>query len=127
MPLVTVLLGVLLLLFLITIVRMHAFISFILVCLFVGLLQGLDFISIIEAVKRGIGDTMGSLILILGLGAMLGKMVAESGAARQITFSLVDLFGQKKVQLALMFTGFIVGIPMFYTVGFVILVPLVFA
>ena len=64
--------------------------------------------------------------MILGLGAMLGKLVADSGAAQRITSKLIDKFGNKNIQWALVLTGFIVGIPMFYTVGFVILVPLVF-
>jgi len=72
------------------------------------------------------GSTLGFLVMILGLGAMLGKLVADSGAAQRITSSLVSRFGRKNIQWALVLTGFIVGIPMFYSVGFVILVPLVF-
>jgi len=64
--------------------------------------------------------------VILGFGAMLGKLVAESGAAQRITSSLVNMFGLKRIQWAVMLTGFIVGIPMFYAVGFVILVPIIF-
>ena len=69
---------------------------------------------------------IGFLVIILGLGAMLGKLVADSGAAQRITTKLVDKFGKKNIQWAVVLTGFIVGIPMFYSVGFVILVPLVF-
>jgi len=79
------------------------------------------------AIQNGIGNTLGSLVIILGFGAMLGKLVAESGAANEITNQLVRRFGLKNIQLALMATGFIVGIPMFYLVGFVILVPLAIA
>ncbi len=63
---------------------------------------------------------------ILGFGAMLGKLVADSGAAQQITSRIIQAFGIKRVQMALMLTGFIVGIPLFYDVGFVIMIPLVF-
>ncbi|MEL6846349.1 MAG: gluconate:H+ symporter, partial [Bacteroidota bacterium] len=63
---------------------------------------------------------------ILGLGAMLGKLVAESGGAQRITQTLIKWFGERWIQIELVLTGFIVGIPMFYSVGFVILVPLVF-
>ncbi|MGB5500675.1 MAG: gluconate:H+ symporter, partial [Maribacter sp.] len=70
--------------------------------------------------------TLGSLIMILGFGAMLGKLVADSAAPQRITTKLVDKFGKKNIQWAVVLTGFIVGIPMFYTVGFVILIPLVF-
>lgn len=80
----------------------------------------------VTSIQNGIGNTLGFLILILGLGAMLGKLVADSGAAQRITSRLVDKFGVKNIQWAVVLTGFIVGIPMFYSVGFVILVPLVF-
>lgn len=119
--------GILLLLLLVTIIKLDTFISFILVCLFVGLAEGLSMPETFKAIQTGIGNTMGSLVIILGFGAMLGKLVAESGAADEITNSLVQKFGVKNIQIALIITGFIVGIPMFYTVGFVILVPLVIA
>jgi len=72
------------------------------------------------------GNTLGFLVMILGFGSMLGKLVADSGAAQKITTQLVSSFGIKNVQWAVVLTGFIVGIPMFYSVGFVILIPLVF-
>ena len=126
MPLIVVLLGILLLLVLIIVFKLNAFISFIIVSLLVGVGEGLPVIPTVEAIKTGIGNIMSSLVIILGFGAMLGKLVADSGAAYRITTGLVAAFGLKRIQLALMVTGFIVGIPMFYSVGFVILVPLVF-
>lgn len=126
MPLVIVLLGIALLLVLIIVFKLNAFIAFIIVSLLVGVAEGLAVIPTVEAIKAGIGSIMSSLIIILGFGAMLGKLVADSGAAYRITTGLVAAFGLKRIQLALMVTGFIVGIPMFYSVGFVILVPLVF-
>ncbi|MGB3775351.1 MAG: gluconate:H+ symporter, partial [Leeuwenhoekiella sp.] len=122
-----VIIGILLLVILVTVVKLDTFISFVLVCLLVGLSGGLTITESMEAIETGIGGTLSSLVLILGFGAMLGKLVAASGAADQITNSLVKLFGVKNIQIALIITGFIVGIPMFYTVGFVILVPLVIA
>ena len=127
MPLVIVVIGIILLLVLITGFKINPFISFILVSLFVGIAEGLPLLETVDAIQKGIGATLGSLVLILGFGAMLGKMVADSGAAQKITGRLVKSFGLKNVHWALMITGFIVGIPMFYTVGFVIMVPLVFA
>jgi len=106
--------------------RLNAFLSFILVSLGVGIAQGMELSSIVGSLEKGMGDTLGFLIMILGLGAMLGKLVAESGAAQRITSSLIRLFGLKNTQWAVMLTGFIVGITLFYSVGFVILVPLVF-
>ncbi|MFY0687975.1 MAG: hypothetical protein JXQ90_12465 [Cyclobacteriaceae bacterium] len=123
MEFLSIIAGIALLLILVTGIKMDTFISFMLVCLFVGLIEGLSIQDSFAAIQTGIGNTMGGLVIILGLGAMLGKLVAESGAAQGITDSLVATFGIKRVQLALMTTGFIVGIPMFYTVGFVILVP----
>lgn len=122
-----IILGILTLILLVTVVKLDAFISFMLVCLMVGLLGGLSISDTVSAIQSGIGKTLGSLVMVLGFGAMLGKLVAESGAANKITNSLVEKFGLKNIQIALIITGFIVGIPMFYTVGFVILVPLVIA
>jgi len=126
MPLLIAVLAVVLLLLLITVAKFNAFLSFVMVCIFVGLTMGLPLEDTIEALKKGIGDTLGLLVLILGFGAMLGRILADSGAAQRITQSLVDAFGLKRVHWALMLAGFIVGIPMFYSVGFVILIPLVF-
>lgn len=92
----------------------------------VGIAEGMDLEQVVSSIQNGIGNTLGFLILILGLGAMLGKLVADSGAAQRITSQLVEKFGEKNIQWAVVLTGFIVGIPMFYSVGFVILVPLVF-
>lgn len=126
MPLVIVLVGICILIFLIGYVKLDTFISFILATLFIGLAMGLPVPTVTKAIQDGIGNTLGFLVIILGLGAMLGKLVAESGAAQQIANSLIDAFPSKYVQWAVVLTGFIVGIPMFYSVGFVILVPLVF-
>lgn len=126
MPLVVITLGILLLFLLILVVRLNAFIAFILVGLAIGMGQGMELNAIVESIEKGIGNTLGFLVMILGLGAMLGKLVAESGAAQKITNGLIQLFGVKNTRMAVMLTGFIVGVTMFYSVGFVILVPLVF-
>ena len=126
MPIIIAVLGILLLFVLIARVKLNAFLAFIIVCLFVGIFQGMHLPDIVKSIQRGIGNTLGFLVLILGLGAMLGKLVADSGAAQRITTRMVDAFGVKNVQWAMVVTGFIVGIPMFYSVGFVILIPLVF-
>lgn len=126
MPIIIAVLGILLLFVLIARVKLNAFLAFIIVCLFVGIFQGMELENLVKSIQRGIGNTLGFLVLILGLGAMLGKLVADSGAAQRITTKMVDAFGVKNVQWAMVVTGFIVGIPMFYSVGFVILIPLVF-
>ena len=126
MPIIVVSFGILLLFLLIVLFRVNAFISFIIVTIGIGIGQGMKLDVIVNSIEKGIGNTLGFLVLILGLGAMLGKLVAESGAAQQITNGLIKFFGVKNTKVAVMFTGFIVGITMFYSVGFVILVPLVF-
>ncbi|MBT8301040.1 MAG: gluconate:H+ symporter [Maribacter sp.] len=126
MPLLIVILGIVLLFLLIAKFKLNAFISFVIVSLLVGVAEGMEFLKVLASIETGIGKTLGSLIMILGFGAMLGKLVADSGAAQRITTKLVDKFGKKNIQWAVVLTGFIVGIPMFYTVGFVILIPLVF-
>ena len=126
MPLLFVLIGIVILFILIAGFKLNAFISFIIVCLFVGITGGMELTSIVTSIQVGMGNTLGYLVMILGLGAMLGKLVADSGAAQRITTKLVSSFGIDNVQWAVVLAGFIVGIPMFYTVGFVILIPLVF-
>jgi len=126
MPLLIVILGILLLFVLIAKFKLNAFISFIIVCVFVGVFQGMELDRIVKAIQIGMGNTLGFLVMILGLGAMLGKLVSDSGAAQRITSKLVSSFGIKYIQWAVVIAGFIVGIPMFYSVGFVILIPLVF-
>lgn len=126
LPLIIVIAAVLLLLLLITVFKFDAFLSFVIVCLFVGLTMGLSLDETVNALTKGIGDTLSMLVLILGFGAMLGRILADSGGAQRITQTMVSAFGLKRVHWALMLAGFIVGIPMFFSVGFVILIPLVF-
>ncbi len=126
MSLLIIISGIVILFLLIAVIKLNAFIAFILVCLYVGILGGMELESIIISIQTGIGNTLGFLVMILGFGAMLGKLVADSGAAQRITSKMIAVFGVKNIQWAVVITGFIVGIPMFYTVGFVILVPLVF-
>ena len=90
MPLLIVVLGILLLFLLVAKFKLNGFISFILVSLFVGITEGMEPIAVVSSIQKGIGNILGFLVLILGLGAMLGKLVAESGAAQRITTKLVD-------------------------------------
>lgn len=126
MPLLIVVIGVILLLLLMIKFKLNGFISLILVALFVGIAEGMSPIKTVTAIQNGVGSTLGSLALILGFGAMFGKLIADSGAAQRISRSLINKFGIKRIQWAVVITGFIVGIAMFYEVGFVLLIPLVF-
>jgi Gnt-I system high-affinity gluconate transporter len=107
--------------------KVDAFLSFLVVSVGAAVALGIPLEKIPETVDKGIGNILGSLTLIVVLGAMLGKLVAESGAARKIASAMADVFGTKYIQWGLMITGFIVGIPLFYGVGFVLLVPLIFS
>lgn len=126
MPLLLTLLAILALVALVAWLKLETFIAFVIVSLGFGLASGLDVTRTVGAITRGIGSTLGSLVIILGFGAMLGKLVGDSGAAQRITATLLRVFGTARIQWALALAGFIVGIPLFYTAGFVILVPLVF-
>ncbi|MBX3256604.1 MAG: gluconate:H+ symporter [Chitinophagaceae bacterium] len=116
-----------LLVLLITWGKTNAFIAFLLVSLLAGWLLGIPMNQLAGAVEKGMGDTLGALTGVIMMGAMLGKLVAECGAAQQISASLMRVFGVKYIQWALMVTGFIIGIPLFYNVGFVLMVPLIFS
>ncbi|MBE7173966.1 MAG: gluconate transporter [Williamsia sp.] len=112
---------------LITWAKVNAFLAFLIVSIGGALLLGMPLGSIGASVNKGLGDTLGSVVIIIILGAMLGKLVAETGAAQQITLALRKIFGYKYVLWAMALTGFIVGIPLFYNVGFVLLVPIIFS
>jgi Gnt-I system high-affinity gluconate transporter len=118
---------ILLLVLLITWARINPFIAFLIVSIFCGVMLGIPLKSVTASVQKGMGDILGSLVSIIVFGAMLGKLVAESGAAQKIASVMMGLFGTKYIQWGLVLTGFIVGIPLFYNVGFVLMVPLIFS
>ncbi len=107
--------------------KVQPFLAFLLTSLAAGIMLGMPLAAIPGSIEKGIGDTLGGLLGIICLGAMFGKLIAQSGAARKIALVLMNLFGEKRITWALMVTGFIVGIPLFYNVGFVLLIPLVFS
>lgn len=125
MPLIIIAFGVLMLLILMLPLRVNGFIALILVALSVGVLEGMPVMEVIKSIKNGVGGTLGSLALIMGFGAMLGKLLADCGGAQRIATTLVATFGDKKIQWAVTLTGFIVGFALFYEVGFVLLLPLI--
>ena len=118
--------SILLLVLLIVWLKVEPFISFLIVSIYAGLFLGIPLPAIMTAVQRGIGDLLGSLIIVITVGAMLGKIVASSGAAQRISAFLMQLFGKSNIHWAIALTGLIVGIPLFFNVGFVLLVPIVF-
>jgi Gnt-I system high-affinity gluconate transporter len=126
MPILILIIGLLILILLTAYFKINAFISFIIVSVFIGIAGGLDPLKISSAIEKGIGNTLGSLAIILGFGAMLGKIVADSGAAQKISITLIDKLGGRNAQWALLACGFLIGVSLFYEVGFVLLVPLLF-
>src|SRR5919202_4138826 len=106
--------------------KVHPFVALITVSLALGVAAGMPLGEAVKALQDGVGGTLGFIAVVVGLGTMLGKMIAESGAATRIATTLIGRFGERRVHWALMVVAFIVGIPVFFQVGFVLLVPLVF-
>jgi len=127
MTLAIVLLCILGLVLLISVGKTNAFVSFLVVSVVAGVLLGMPLADIPKAIEKGIGDTLGSLVIILCFGAMLGKLLAESGAAQTLATALMRAFGPRYIQWAMVVAGFVIGIPLFYGIGFVLLVPLIFS
>jgi len=107
--------------------KVQPLIAFVVVSLVAALLLGMPVEAIPKAIEKGIGDLLGSLAVIICVGAVFGKLIADSGAAQRMAGCLIALCGQRRMPLALMVTGFVAGIPLYYNVGFVLLVPLVFS
>ena len=126
MPLIILAVGILLLFFLIVRVKLNSFISLLIVAGVVGYAEGLPVTQIIPVIQKGLGGTLGGLAIVVSFGAILGKLMAESGGAQRIAMTLINMFGREKVKWAVCLTGFIVGIALFYEIGFVLLIPLVF-
>ncbi len=126
MPLLIVGIGFLILLVLIGKFKFHAFLALLITSFAVGLLSHMNLMDILDSIIKGVGDTAGKILLILAFGAMLGKILEDSGAAHTIAFRMIDLMGLKNIQYALLITGFFVGLPMMYNASFLVLIPLIF-
>jgi gluconate transporter len=125
--LLSVLLAVGLLTVLIAWAKVQPLIAFVVSALVAALLLGVPAARIPAMIEKGIGDLLGSLVVIICLGAVFGKLIADSGAARRIATCLIGALGPRRLPVALTITGFVVGIPLYYNVGFVLLVPLIFS
>ena len=126
MSLLIVLFGVILL-FVLILKKLSPMIALLIVAIVTGLGLGMPVAKVMTSVAGGIGSTLGSMVMVLALGAMMGKLIEDSGAAKKIVAILMRAFGQKNIQWAVLLTGLLVGIPLFYNAGFVVLIPLVFA
>lgn len=106
--------------------KVHAFIALILASIFVGICSGKPLLPIAKAFQDGVGATLGFIAVVVGLGTMLGKLLAESGGAEVIARRFIALFGPERLPWALVFVAFIVGLPVFFGVGLVLLIPILF-
>jgi len=118
---------IVLLILLVSWAKVNPFLAFLLVSIIAGVMLGIPVNKVTASVQKGMGDILGQLLIIICLGAMLGKLVAVSGAAQKIAEVLVNAVGKKYIQWALVAAGFIIGIPLFYGIGFVLMVPLIFS
>lgn len=105
--------------------KWHAFISLAVASLFLAIMSGLSMDKIVTAYETGVGNVLGHLVGILALGTILGKLMSESGAGTQVANFFIRIFGEKKLPWAMLLSGFIIGIPVFFDVGIVMLLPLV--
>ncbi|MCD5991415.1 MULTISPECIES: GntP family permease [Pseudomonas] len=114
------------LILLITKFKVHPFVALTIAAGFLGLTSGMPVEKVMKAFQDGFGGVLGFVGIILGLGTMLGKLMADSGGADQIAQTLIRSFGKQRVHWAMMFAAFLVGIPLFFEIGFVLLIPLVY-
>ncbi|HEX4935457.1 MAG TPA: gluconate:H+ symporter [Gemmatimonadaceae bacterium] len=107
--------------------KLHPFVTLILVSIAMGVAAGMPLPTVLKSLQDGVGAVLGFIAPVVGLGTMLGKVMAESGGATRIATTLIDRLGEHRLPWAMMLVAFIVGIPVFFQVGFVLLIPLVFA
>lgn len=117
-------LSLLALILLISALRVQTFLAFLLVSVCLSLAQGSGMAATMDAVQQGMGSTLGSIVPIILTGAWLGAVAARTGATGVLAGAVVTRLGRKRLPLAFLLTGFLVGIPLFYAVGFFLLVPI---
>ncbi len=125
--LLAVLIGIAVLLILILKLKLHAFVSLLIASIVVGILAGLEPLAIMDTMKEGMGNTLGFVATVIGLGAMFGAILEHSGGARVIANFLLKKFGVQKAPAAMALAGFIVAIPVFFEVAFILLIPMLYA
>lgn len=122
-----VLLGVAVLLIMVLKFKINAFIALLITSIFVGILAGMPLSQISKSIQEGMGSTLGFVATVIGLGAIFGQLLESSGGAKSLAHYLINKFGTKRASWALMISGFLIGIPVFLEVGFIILIPIVYA
>ena len=107
--------------------KVQPLLAFVVAAMVAALMLGMPLAKIPGAIEKGIGDLLGSLVVVICVGAVFGKLIADSGAARRIAMSLIDTLGPNRMPVAMTITGFVVGLPLYYNVGFVLMIPLIFS
>jgi gluconate:H+ symporter, GntP family len=107
--------------------KLNAFLALVLASLFVGICSGMDLTKVAKSFQDGVGATLGFIAVVIGLGTMLGKMLAESGGAEVVARAFIRFFGESRIHWTLVLVSFVVGLPVFFAVGLVLLVPIIFA
>lgn len=126
MPLIAVLIGVILLVILITKFKLNTFVSLVITAFVVGLILGIPVSKLPTSIETGIGGQLGHLAIIFGFGSMLGKLLSDTGGGFRIAHKLIDIFGRKRIQIAVIVASFIIGLALFFEVGLVVLLPIIF-
>ncbi|ACC71750.1 GntP family permease [Paraburkholderia phymatum] len=126
MLLIYAVIAIAVLILMITRFKVYPFLVLIIVSLLLGLAVGMPAGTIVKSFETGNGNTLGHIAIVVGLGTMLGKMMAESGGAERVATTLINWFGEKNIHWAMMFVAIIVGLPVFFEVGFVLLIPIAF-
>ncbi|MCP0887626.1 gluconate:H+ symporter [Ligilactobacillus sp. WILCCON 0076] len=126
MKLLIVAIAVCLLIFLIVKVKLNTFISLIVTAFLTGLVLGIPVDKLPTVITSGMGDQLGDLAVVFGMGSMIGKLVSDSGGGYRIAHTLIAKFGRKRIQLAVIIASFIVGLALFFEVGLVVLLPIIF-
>ena len=122
-----VLSAVALLLFMVLKLKISAFIALLITAIYVGILAGMPLKQITQSIQDGMAGTLGFVATVVGLGAIFGQMLESSGGAESLAHYLVKKFGKDRASWAMVVTGFIIAIPVFFDVGFIILVPIIYA
>ncbi|MDH3290490.1 MAG: GntP family permease [Gemmatimonadota bacterium] len=118
--------GIALLLFLIVRVKLHAFVALLIGSLVIGVAAGMPFEEVLDAITTGVGSTLAAIAVLVGLGAMFGQMLEVSGGAEALADALLNRFGERNAQWSLLAVGFVIAIPVFFDVAFIILISLVY-
>ena len=126
MPLLIVLIGVIFLIFLIVKLKLNTFVSLIITSFLIALLLRVPVAKIPTAIETGIGGQLGHLAIIFGFGSMLGALVSDAGGGFRIATTLIDKFGRRWIQLAIILASFSIGLALFFEVGLVVVLPIVF-